>query len=747
VVSAIKVRTPRLVSILLAALCAALLVLPGGSLGAGARSAAAPELIARFNWIGGKYFGWSVALARSGKVAVVGDPDPNKGGTAWVFTHRSTLAEKWDKLALHGGDKSSGFGTTVAISGDGKVVLVGAPYDNRRKKGTAWIFRKANGGAWVGQKLRPNDESGNSTFGYGVALSADGSVALVGGFRDNKEKGAAWVFVRSGSTWKQRGKKLTGKGEAGRGRFGTTLALSGDGDLALIGAGRDNDTAGAAWFFAKSGSTWKQQGSKLTSGDKNAKYFGWDLALSANGKVALIGAPARFGDTFLFARTTSRWVRRQKLSYAGARVALSRSGNAAAISDERNDQADVFTCSSFACANHRALNIQQQPQQTQTPKGYGRDVAVADDRDVVLVASPAQVWVFVNSPLVESVVPGTGPKAGGTAVTITGENFVKVRGVSFGATPAASYTVDSSEQIHAVSPPGSPGVVHVRVTTSVGISPEIESGGWGSSSYDTFFYLDQPVVTSITPTSGPTAGGTTVTITGTNLAAGPIVRFGSVQAASPSVGTAPGKPDILTVTSPPHQAGTVDVTVTTSGGTSATSAADRFTYAGPVTEKLITFDDLSTGGPGGAGSLVVVNSQYAGQGVTFNNLSAIDYSKGGSALPGFAHSGTVAVESCVGVELCTNPIRATFSAPQKLVRVWVGFSFKLDAPLQVRLTAYAGASVAGTASATLPANPSVTNITTPLAVQVASATITKVEVSVPGGYNNALAVDDVTFQS
>jgi IPT/TIG domain/FG-GAP repeat len=734
------------VLVLLAGVGSILLVLPAASLGGSAGRSATPELIARFNWIGGKYFGWSVALARSGKVAVVGDPDPNKGGTAWVFTHRSILAEKWDKLALHGGDKSSGFGTTVAISGDGKVVLVGAPYDNRRKKGTAWIFRKASGGAWVGQKLRPNDESGNSTFGYGVALSADGSVALVGGFRDNKEKGAAWVFVRSGSTWKQRGKKLTGKGEAGHGRFGTTLALSGDGDLALIGAGRDNDTAGAAWFFAKSGSTWKQQGSKLTSGDKNAKYFGWDLALSANGKVALIGAPARFGDTFLFARTTSRWVRRQKLAYAGARVALSRSGNAAAISDERNDQADVFTCSSFACANHRALNIQQQPQQqTQTPKGYGRDVAVADDRDVVLVASPAQVWVFVNSPLVESVVPGFGPTGGGTQVTITGENFTKVRGVSFGATPAASYNVDSSEQIRAVSPPGT-GSVHVKVTTSVGVSPELQSG-WGGF-LDGFSYLEQPVVTSITPTSGPTAGGTQVTITGTNLAAGPVVRFGSVQAGSPSIGTAPGKPDVLTVTSPPHQAGTVDVTVTTPGGTSAATAADRFTYIGPATEKLITFDDLNTGAPGGSsGSLVVVGSQYAGQGVTFNDLSAIDYSKNPGALPSFAHSGTVAVESCAGVEFCTKPIQATFSAAQKLVHVWVGFSFPLNQPLQVQLKAFAGASVAGTATTTLPANAGVTSIQTPLEVQVASASITKIEVSSPGGYNNALAVDDVTFQA
>jgi hypothetical protein len=722
-------------------------VLPGGSLGAGARSAAAPELIARFALGGGTYFGTSVALARNGKTAVVGEPAPT-GGTAWVMTHRSTLAENWDKFGLHGGDKASGFGTSVDISGDGKVVLVGAPYDNRRKKGTAWIFRKAGGGNWIGQKLRPNDESGNSTFGYSVALSGNGSVALVGGFADKKQKGAAWVFVRSGSTWKQRGKKLTGQGEVGAGDFGRSVALSGDGSLALIGGPTEKKDSGAVWVFAKSGTTWKQQGTKLKSPNADAKFVGRDVALSADGRMALIGGG---GGAALYAHTpTGRWVRRQGLLSSGASVALSPSGNAAVVGSSVSGLAYAYTCSSFACVSGKQLKVQQD---AFVADRYGYDVAVADDRATALVAAPGrlgkpvqtgQTWVFLNSPLVETVVPGGGPQAGGTPVTITGENFTKVRGVSFGTTPAASYTVDSSEQIRAVSPPGTGGV-HVRVTTDVGISPE-EVGGWGTW-YDGFTYLAPPVVTSVTPTSGPTAGGTQVTITGTNLAYSPVVRFGNVAAASPSVGTAPGQPDRLTVMSPPHQAGTVDVTVTTPGGTSSTSTATHFTYVGAVTEKLVTFEDLNTGGPGGAGSLVVVNSQYAQQGVTFNDLSAIDYSKGGSPLPGFAHSGTVAVESCVGVELCTKPIQATFSAPQKLVRVWVGFSFKLDAPLQVRLTAYAGATVVGTANATLPANAGVTPVQTKLEVQAASASITKVEVSVPGGYDNSLAVDDVTFQS
>ena len=102
-------------------------------------------------------------------------------------------------------------------------------------------------------------------------------------------------------------------------------------------------------------------------------------------------------------------------------------------------------------------------------------------------------------------------------------------------------------------------------------------------------------------------------------------------------------------------------------------------------DPLITFDDLNTGGPVGGGAHVTVNTQYAPQGVTFNNVTAIDYSKGQFALPGFAHSGNVAVEQCVGSEFCTTPVTASFTAPQRTARVWVGFSGQLSQPVQVQL--------------------------------------------------------------
>ena len=82
-----------------------------------------------------------------------------------------------------------------------------------------------------------------------------------------------------------------------------------------------------------------------------------------------------------------------------------------------------------------------------------------------------------------------------------------------------------------------------------------------------------------------------------------------------------------------------------------------------------------------------------------------------------------------------------------LVRVWVGISFRLNEPVRVRLTAYAGSAVVGTATATLAASSTPTPIDTRLEMRVGAPSITALEVSIPGGYNAALAIDDVTFES
>ena len=106
-------------------------------------------------------------------------------------------------------------------------------------------------GSWSqqGAKLTGGGEVGRGLFGYSVALSADGNTALIGGRADNASVGAVWVFTRSGSTWEQFGPKLTAADESGAGLFGGGVALSSDGTTALIGGPGDKSNVGAAWVF------------------------------------------------------------------------------------------------------------------------------------------------------------------------------------------------------------------------------------------------------------------------------------------------------------------------------------------------------------------------------------------------------------------------------------------------------------------------------------------------------------------
>src|SRR5262249_48270392 len=171
-------------------------------------------------------------------------------------------------------------------------------------------------------------------------------------------------------------------------------------------------------------------------------------------------------------------------------------------------------------------------------------------------------------PTVANVNPNTGPMQGGTSVTITGTNFSDVTAVRFGSNAAGSFIVNSTTQITATSP-GGIGTVDETVTSPGGTS--------AASTADQFTYVPAPAlaptVTKINPNTGPTSGGSSVTITGTNFSGATTVRFGNNAAGSFTVNSATQ----ITATSPAG-IGTVDVTVTTSGGTSATSSGDRFTY-------------------------------------------------------------------------------------------------------------------------------------------------------------------------
>jgi hypothetical protein len=297
-------------------------------------------------------FGFAVALSADGNTAVVGGPDDDGGaGAAWVFTRSGgAWTQQGPKLTGAGETADGEFGNSVALSADGNTALITGDNDNDFV-GAAWVFTRADA-TWTqqGPKLVAADEVGDGSFGFEAALSSDGNTALIGGAFDDDFVGAAWVFTRSGTTWTQQGPKLTGGGEIGEGAFGFTVALSGDGNTALLGGVGDDDFVGAAWVFTRSGTTWTQQGSKLTgTGAIGAPRFGFDVALSADGRTALVGGIGDdewVGAAWTFTRSGTTWTQQgSKLTGAGEildgefgeSVALSSDGSTALVGGGDDD--------------------------------------------------------------------------------------------------------------------------------------------------------------------------------------------------------------------------------------------------------------------------------------------------------------------------------------------------------------------------------------------------------------------------
>ena len=149
--------------------------------------------------------------------------------------------------------------------------------------------------AQQGSKLVGTDATGAARQGTSISLSADGNTAIVGGFADNSNAGAAWVYTRSGSTWTQRGSKLVGTGATGAARQGNSLSLSADGNTAIVGANIDNSNIGASWVYAVS-NTITYNGNSNTGGSVPAVTTGVNgasVTLASNS-----GTLTRTGYTF-----------------------------------------------------------------------------------------------------------------------------------------------------------------------------------------------------------------------------------------------------------------------------------------------------------------------------------------------------------------------------------------------------------------------------------------------------------------
>ena len=255
--------------------------------------------------VGGARQGTSVAISADGITAIVGGPNDRSGpgGAAWVYTRSGSVwSQQGDKLvgtgAVWSPNYAIGLGTAVAISADGNTAIVGAPGDNGGQfgysmTGAAWVFTR-NGGVWSqqGSKLVGTGGAGSSSQqGWSVAISADGNTAVVGSWQDNSGTGAAWVFTRSGGVWSQQGDKLVGAGTGPGTGQAKSVAISADGDTVIVGGPNDSTNIGAAWVYTRSGEAWTQRGKLVGTGGVGYVAQGTSVAISEDGSAIIVGGP------------------------------------------------------------------------------------------------------------------------------------------------------------------------------------------------------------------------------------------------------------------------------------------------------------------------------------------------------------------------------------------------------------------------------------------------------------------------
>jgi|GEM_PF-2151200 hypothetical protein len=278
----------------------------------------------------GDKFGFSIALSSDGSTLAVGaqledssvggiDPTANDSaadaGAAYVFTRTGS---SWSQQAyIKAATPSAGdqFGIAVSLSDDGNTLAVGADQEDSSasNSGAAYLFTRS-GTTWSQQtKLKAGTPTANDGFGFSVAVSGDGSTLAVGagapvdatGAEVTNSTGKAYIFTQA-SGWAQQAELFSDNADA-QDHFGHAVALSDDGNTLAVGAtGEDSnssgvnsaadnatathESAGAAYIFTRSGSTWFQSAYIKASNPDNLDYFGQSVSLSGDGAILAVGA-------------------------------------------------------------------------------------------------------------------------------------------------------------------------------------------------------------------------------------------------------------------------------------------------------------------------------------------------------------------------------------------------------------------------------------------------------------------------
>lgn len=309
---------------------------------------------------GDRFGGGGAGFSDDSDYAIIGAWYENLSGAAYIFTRAGSTWTQQAKLVSSTLAANDQFGWAVDISNDASYALVGARLDddNGSASGSAFVFLRT-GTSWAQQaKLTASDAAADDYFGYNVSISGDGNYALVGAIGESSSAGAAYVFLRTGTTWAQQA-KLTASDAAASDGFGWDVSISDDGTYALIGAYQDDDdgnSSGSAYVFLRTGTSWAQQ-AKITADDAAASdFFGHGVDLNSDATYAVVGA---YGDSltvsgseyglsgsaYIFTRSGTTWTQQAKVrpddlaqyDRFGIDVSINNTGSLIVVGAERAD--------------------------------------------------------------------------------------------------------------------------------------------------------------------------------------------------------------------------------------------------------------------------------------------------------------------------------------------------------------------------------------------------------------------------
>jgi hypothetical protein len=409
---------PRLSSLVLKTLAGLGITLPAGGLFGDWSLATQQAKIQASDKEANDRFGTSVSISSDGLTAIVGaffeDTGGSNAGAAYVFVRAGST---WtEQVKIQASDKEGGdnFGYSVSISSDGLTAIVGAHNEDTgaTDAGAAYIFVRS-GSTWTEQaKIQASDKGASDYFGYSVSISDDGNTAIVGANGEDtggNDVGAAYIFVRSGSTWTEQA-KIQASNKGADDQFARSVSISGDGNTAILGAWREDtgaNDAGAAYIFVRSGSTWTEQAMIQASDKEAGDQFGHSVGISGDGNTAIVGANGEdtgggeAGAAYIFTRSGSTWSQQAKIQASdiqagdnfGQSVSISSDGDTTIVGawfEDTGPGNDYDVGAAYIFVRSGSTWTEQAKIQASDKQGidfFGGSVSISDDGNTVIVGA------------------------------------------------------------------------------------------------------------------------------------------------------------------------------------------------------------------------------------------------------------------------------------------------------------------------------------------------------------------------